>query len=99
MKSAKLQTNLLGRKIHFLTDQEAKIEVSRQDPKMEKELLDTLTAESVYPVLKYYRKRFGDQSGEIVVVRVSKEDYLVYTVSFGGELVELHPHVWRLDPV
>jgi|SRR6516162_7098620 hypothetical protein len=102
MKTAKLQTNLVGRKIHLLTDNEARIEASRQDKALNKDVLATITAEMMYPALKQPRKQFGDQMGEIVAVRavgIGDRDYLVYTISFGGEIVELHPALWRLDPI
>lgn len=102
MKGAKLQTNLVGRRIHLLTDQEARIEISKQEKPPEKEVLDVLTAEMLYPALKAHKKRFEDQSGEIVAVRSQQsgdKSHLIYTISFGGELVELHSALWRLDPV
>jgi hypothetical protein len=99
MTSAKLQTNLLGRQIHLLTDQEARIEAGRQEHKFEPEVLEKITAEMMYPALKQHRQRFGDQSGEIVAVRIGDAGNLIYTISFGGELVELHSALWRLNPI
>lgn len=98
MKTARLQTNLVGRRIHLLTDEEARIEAAKQERKMEDEVMAVLTAELMYPALKDHKRRFGDQSGEIVAVRI-QDDHLIYTINFGGELVELHPALWRLDPI
>jgi hypothetical protein len=96
MKSAKLQTNLVGRKVHLITDEEAKEEARKQQTPLEPEFLETLTAEQWYPALKEHRQRIGDQVGEIVAVYVD-EGRLVYTIAFGGQLVELMPQLWRLD--
>jgi len=97
VKSTKLQTNLVGKKIHLLTDEEAREEASKQVPPLEPEIMATLTADKWYPALKDHRRRFGDQEGEIVAVHVAANDYLVYTISFGGQLVELIPNLWRLN--
>jgi hypothetical protein len=101
VKSARLQTNLVGRKIHLLTDEEARDEARKQTPPtpLKPEELEAITAESWYPALKGHRQRFGDQSGEIVAVHLADRDRLVYTISFGGQLVELNQELWRLDPV
>jgi hypothetical protein len=99
MKSARLQTNLVGRKVHLLTDEEARNEAMKQTSPLEPEILKNLTAEQWYTALKQHRQRFGDQSGEIVAVHLAEKDHLVYTISFGGELVELQSVLWRLDPV
>jgi hypothetical protein len=95
MKSARLQTNLVGRKVHLLTDEEAREEARKQTPPLEPAILEALTAESWYPSMKQYRQRFGDQVGEIVAVHIT-DNRLVYTIAFGGELVELMPDLWRL---
>jgi hypothetical protein len=99
MASSKLQTNLVGRKVHLLTDEEARQEASKQEKKLEPEVLEKITAELMYPGIKQHQRYFGDQTGEIVAVRVVMNDSLVYTISFGGELVEIPPQLWRLDPV
>lgn len=99
MKSVRLQTNLVGRKIHLITDEEVREEARKQTPPLEPEILKNLTAESWYPALKQHRQWFGDQTGEIVAVRIGEGDRLVYTISFGGELAEIMPQLWRLDPI
>jgi hypothetical protein len=98
MKSAnaKLQTNLVGRKVHLLTDEDVREEAGRQVPPLDSETLKNLTAERWYPAVKKHRQRFGDQIGEIVAVHLSDKGHLVYTIVFGGELVELMPELWRL---
>jgi hypothetical protein len=97
--SAKLQTNLVGRKVHLLTDEEARHEALKQMPPLDSEVLKMVTAETWFPAMKQYHQRFGDQTGEIVAVYVADKDRLVYTIAFGGQMVELMPELWRLDPV
>lgn len=93
--STKLQTNLVGRKVHLLTDEEARDEAKKQQPPLEPAILNGITAESWYPAMQQHRQRFGDQVGEIVAVHVN-EGRLVYTIVFGGQMVELMPQLWRL---
>lgn len=98
MKSAnaKLQTNLVGRKVHLITDEEVREEARKQTRPLDPEIMKNLTAESWYPAMKQHRQRFGDQIGEIVTVHLADKDQLVYTIAFGGQLVQLMPELWRL---
>jgi hypothetical protein len=101
VKSARLQTNLVGRKVHLLTDAEAQ-EDARQQGNLDESEIDVVTAERWYPIIGKHRKQFGDQVGEIVTVYLRAEkghdEHLIYTIAFGGVLVELQPVLWRLEP-
>ena len=97
--SAKLQTNLVGRKVHLLTDEEAREEARKQPIPLDQALLESITAERWYPAMARHRQRFGDQVGEIVAVHLAIGGYLVYTIAFSGQLVDLMSQLWRLhDP-
>jgi hypothetical protein len=93
--SAKLRTNLVGRKVHLLTDEEVRDAARKQETPLEPDVIQVLTAELWFPALKEHYKRFGSAVGEIVTVHLA-DHRLVYTIAFGGELVELHPQLWRL---
>jgi hypothetical protein len=94
MKSTRLATDLVGARVHLVTDEEARIEAKRQG--IEEPLLSAITAEKWLPVLKDMTARHGSH-GTIRQVHV-EDGRSVYTIAFpSGELVELSPMLWRLD--
>jgi hypothetical protein len=92
-----LQTNLVGRTVHLLTDEEARDEASKQESRLEPAILETVTAETWRRDIVQYKHKFGDQIGEIVAVHVADQNRLIYTISFGGQIAEISPELWRLD--
>jgi hypothetical protein len=102
--SARLQTNLVGRKVHLLTDEECREDARRQYESNPSSIINpdeiaTITVKRWWPALAdaKYRSAHGT-TGEIVAVHLNKDHALEYTIAFGSELFCLPSMWWRLGP-
>lgn len=94
-KKPGLETNLVGRTMHLVTDEEAK-EEARQQGHLQA-VIDTTTAENWWPVIKDYRAIRGIHA-PIVAVHL-RDGSLAIILEVHGRLVEANTYIWRLDPL
>lgn len=92
--TARLVTSLLGKKVHLITDAEAREEAARQG--LDDRQVQDITAENWMPAIKKYKELKG-LIGEIVAIHQETKAGLVYTIRFGNQLYQLSDVLWRLE--
>lgn len=86
--NARIQTSLLDRPCHIVTDQEFRDENAAQGGS------GGIGLRQTFPALD---ERAGER-GEIVAVYLDKEGHPKWSVNFGGRVEEWYPTHLRLDP-